>query len=292
MRSSLVAVLLPALCLTAAPARGELYRWVDAQGRIHITDDLSEVPPRQRAAAEAAARRSAERPRSASSADPSPVHRTPPAAPARPAAGGERRHVLHVERAGMEMRVTAELDNGARVPFIVDTGAQLNTIPEWALAELDLEIDEDTPRTVVAGISGRQMLVPVITVGSVRIGTAEVDDVELAVLPTGRHGLLGMPYFNHFKIETDPTRGTLTLVEVDLDSVEGVYGGRNESAWRSKFQLIHYMIERVRSYREGLRPELEGLSEELDRIEGYWQAQLDDLELEASRAGVPRAWRE
>src|SRR5262245_41003564 len=37
-------------------AAGEIYRWTDPQGRVHFTQDLSQVPPEQRATAAGAAR--------------------------------------------------------------------------------------------------------------------------------------------------------------------------------------------------------------------------------------------
>lgn len=53
MRS--LAVLL-ALLLIGAPAGAEIYRWSDASGRVHFTQDLSQVPPSQRKQAEGGAK--------------------------------------------------------------------------------------------------------------------------------------------------------------------------------------------------------------------------------------------
>ena len=154
-----------------------------------------------------------------------------------------------------------------------------------------IEFDEDTPRIFVTGISGKPMMVPVITVGVVRVGSAEVEDVEMAVLDTQSTGLLGMTFFNHFKVSTDPARGLLTLEEIDLNAVAGVYGGLGERAWRNKFAYLNAMLAKVESHRGNPQsyPELE---EQLDGMQDYWEGQLDSLELKASRAGVPRAWRE
>ena len=35
----------------AGAARGEIYRWTDAEGRLHFTQHLDQVPPEQREAA-------------------------------------------------------------------------------------------------------------------------------------------------------------------------------------------------------------------------------------------------
>jgi hypothetical protein len=49
MRHSIVIGL--AVLLLAAPAAGEIYRWVDEQGRMHFAQALHDVPERYRAQA-------------------------------------------------------------------------------------------------------------------------------------------------------------------------------------------------------------------------------------------------
>jgi hypothetical protein len=41
-----------AFCLLAAGSRAQVYEWTDDDGRVHMTDDLSQVPPGQRSEAE------------------------------------------------------------------------------------------------------------------------------------------------------------------------------------------------------------------------------------------------
>ncbi len=139
------------------------------------------------------------------------------------------------------------------------------------------------------------MQVPVITVARVEVGTAVVENVEMAVLSTMRRGLLGMPFFNHFRVHTDPTTGRLTLEEIDLDSVEGVHGGLGERAWRSKFAQIHRQLERLNELKENIPSHFETASgpyvERLELKEEYWRVQLEDLEDKATRASVPAASR-
>ena len=124
------------------------------------------------------------------------------------------------------------------------------------------------------------------------VAPAEVEDVEMAVLATQNVGLLGMPFFNHFKVSTDPIRGRLTLEEIDLDSIEGVYGGQNEAAWRQDFRFVRYMLEQASLYEDEIPSGMTELEEKLEKARNYWERQLDRLELKASRAGVPTAWRE
>ena len=295
-RAVAIGVLATALCAFAAPARAEVFTWRDENGAIHMADDLSKVPEEYRKGAQkrppSESRRWNKLPESSAwKSAPVSVSRTTPAETA------GKTHVLHVDRAGREMLLSATLDGTPNLPFVVDTGAMLNTIPRWAAQEMGVDLsDEDLPRVSIVGVGGQAMMVPVITVGTVRIGTALVQNVEMAVVSTMNKGLLGMPFFNHFRVGTDPTKGTLTLTEIDLNAVEGVYGGLDESSWRSKFGQIHHQLRNIEKWRERIPPEFETASasyrDQLDGEERYWRRQLDDLEDKATRAGVPQRWRE
>ena len=81
--------------------------------------------------------------------------------------------MLHFERAGHEIALDVALADRVRCDFKVDTGASLNTVPKAVVKELGIEIDKDTPRISVVGISGRPVLVPLVTIPSVRVGTVK-----------------------------------------------------------------------------------------------------------------------
>ena len=136
------------------------------------------------------------------------------------------------------------------------------------------------------------MKVPVVTLRSVQIGTAVVEDVEMAVLDTMREGLLGMPYFNHFRVSLDPMAGRLTLEEIDLDSIDGIHGGYDQSTWRQKFRIVRGQIGHIEDRLRTTPDEKYITRGELEKRARYWEGQLDRLERKATRAGVPRAWRE
>jgi predicted aspartyl protease len=200
--------------------------------------------------------------------------------------------VIEVERGGLELAVTALLDGRVRANFKVDTGATINTIPRRVIDELGVAIDESTPLIAVTGISGKPQLVPVVVIGEVRLGDAAVENVEAAVLDTLDYGLLGMPFFNHFRVEVDPSAGRLTLEELEPGSIEGQHGGYPEDYWRGRFAMIRAQLEQIDAARERLPEHFGEFHERLDAAERYWQEQELDLEERASRAGVPRAWRE
>ncbi len=295
------------VALAAAPPAGaELYRWVDATGRLHVTDDLAQVPPEIRAQVEAAAAPDPEAPPAApASVDPPALPEAPPAKPStrlpaaaatrpgpRAVAPAARRHGIAVERGGLEISVEAVIDGRVRAPFKVDTGATINTVPRRVVEELGIPIDETTPLIAIAGISGQPQLVPIVVLGEVRLGDAAVQEVEAAVLDTLAYGLLGMPFFNHFRVEMDPSAGRLTLEELPAGSIEGLHGGYPEEYWRGRFRMIREQLAQIGSARERLPDHFGEFHERIDSAERYWHDQELDLEERASRASVPREWRE
>ncbi len=300
MRAKLVtAAACAVFCALAAHARADLYQWTDAQGRVHVTDDRSQIPagstftvqPSRTPRPAPAPRAGAQNP---AAPDPHPV-RSLERSDSNEGSPAARTHVLHYQRAGHEIALEVALADRVGCDFKVDTGASLNTVPMWVVKELGIEIDKDTPRISVVGISGRPALVPVVTMPSVRVGTVYVENVEMAVLDTMSTGLLGMPFFNHYKVQIDPAKGELRLTEIDLENVDGVYGGMNEDAWRMRFRQLHERLALIRRARAAIPDESETMAQnaydKLDDAEAKVQAELDALEDKAQAAGLPGSWR-
>ena len=304
-----VAAVCAASCALAAGARADLYRWVDRQGGVHVTEDKGEIPRGAVVTVEPSPKAPAAN--AGASDDPAPAapvrgaarepnaHQTVMAvapAPERPEPKVESIvHILRYQRAGQEISLDATLADRVHCDFKVDTGASINTIPLWAVKDLGLEIDKDTPTISVVGISGKPARVPLVMIPSVRIGTVYVENVEMAVLDTMGTGLLGMPFFNHFQVHIDPAEGELRLTEIDLDKVDGIYGGMGEDAWRQRFAQLHHRLALIRKAREKVPDESATVAElylqRLDEEEAKVQSQLDALEDRAQAAGVPASWR-
>jgi hypothetical protein len=270
----------------AVPAEGgELYRWTDERGRVHFTDDLTRVPPRYRDRATESAF-----PDSRVTTPAAPAARAPAAEAQTPAPA--TRHVIQVEKAGLEVTVAATLNGRLTVPFTVDTGAMINTLPRPVAEELGLLGEEEGRKVVVVGVSGEPMVVPIVRLRQVEVGGAIVEELDAAVLDTLNVGLLGMPFFRHFRVNLDPIEGVMELEKVDLSKVDGLYGGYPESYWRGSFRTVAHQLEVIGKYRRRIPRGFEQLHEKLDSAERYWRSEGERLEVEASRAGVPRAWRE
>lgn len=287
---AVAAVACLASCLLASGSRAELYQWTDEHGQVHVTDDGAKVPVGK-----------------AVSLDPSrpvapEIQEKKPAAKralavgrVQPSAGPGRVHVLHFERAGREISLDATLEDRVTCNFKADTGASLNTMPRWAADELGIEITEDTPMISVVGVSGQPMRVPVVVLQSVRIGSVHVENLEMAILDTMNSGLLGMPFFNHFKVAIDPSKGELQLTELEADAGEGIYAGLGEDAWRERFAQLEKTLAAIQKARDDVPAYSETAAqnyfEHLDREERKVQRQLEELEDRALAAGVPAGWR-
>jgi clan AA aspartic protease (TIGR02281 family) len=271
-----------ALLAVAGPAHAEIYRWTDAQGRIHFTERIDQVPPEYRNAA----RESASAPTAADrvhtySGSP---NEQPAAAPAHRSPRGEIE--IPFTKLGPLMRVEARVDDAVSIPFLIDTGASGVSIPNSYLERLGVRIRPDTPRiqvTTANGVATR----PMIMLRSVQIGDARVENLAATVDPGLEFGLLGGTFFNNYIYRVDAARGVMTLV-----ANEQMRGGLGEAQWRERFQSFTDPLARLEAYLND-HPYLEKHEQEkLGARRQQLQAGLRELEHHADELGVPQGWRE
>lgn len=256
-------------------AAAEIYRWTDERGQLHFTQQLDRVPRAHRQAA----REAAERPDA-----PIPYQsfaRTEPAQ--RPG----RRGVIEIpfERHGSLMKVYAELNDGLRVPFYIDTGASGVSLPRGVAERLGIDVDSSTPTVFVRTANGLVER-PVVRLDAVEIGGARVEGLMAIVNPSMEVGLLGGDFFNNFIYSVDAARAVISLTAND-----GIRGGFDAEAWRARFSDVRAPLARLEVYlseRDVTRPERRS---ELEQKREELRNQLADLEIEARRAGVPMEWR-
>lgn len=264
---------LAAALALALPAGAELYRWTDAEGRVHYAQELRRVPPEHRAEAEPA-RGSVQRYAAPEGA----------ALPERTRAGGP--HRVPFERHGNVMLVEVRLNGRVTAPFYVDTGASDVAIPAALVERLGIAIGPRTPRRVYETAGGR-VSKPVVTLDAVELGGARVEGVRASVSRSMEVGLLGGTFFNHFEMAIDPAEQVLTLRRSD-----GVRGGYTEAQWRSAFDRLRSDLERLERHLDSGREIRGPRRDELEARRDELREALERLEIEARRAGVPQRWRE
>jgi clan AA aspartic protease (TIGR02281 family) len=179
--------------------------------------------------------------------------------------------------------------------FMVDTGASFTVISREAARELGVTIDESTPFVPIATASS-VILNPLVTLRSVRVGKAEVENVDVLVhdLPSRSAGLLGNSFLSKFKVVLDFVNGKMTLSSLQGTPSPDRPGGYGRDFWISQFRFYTRVLDelnRIRRRYEGRG----GSSSELVRVNNairHFESQLNELDRKASLAGVPRHWRQ
>jgi clan AA aspartic protease (TIGR02281 family) len=279
LRSLVFAAVVLAL---ASTARGEIYRWTDAEGRVHATQRIDQVPPAYRNAARESvtARRPVERVHTYSG--------SPTGAPAPPprSRGARREIEIPFTKVGTLMRVDAKVNDAVSIPFLIDTGASGVSIPTSYAEKLGVEVRPDTPRvsvTTANGIVAR----PMIPLRSIEVEGARVEDLAATLDPSLEFGLLGGSFFNNYIYRVDAARSVMTLVPNDQ-----MRGGLGEAEWRARFRTWTDPLGKLETYLRD-HPYLgEHERTTLAVRQQQLQAGLSDLEHQADVLGVPQNWRE
>lgn len=277
--------------LLMAPCYGDMYRWVDEKGTLHFADDLSKVPEKYRSDAEM--RKTPKEMRETSAPERQEMPQKPPVFPPRPGTGDPQGYEVPLFRRHELWLTEVTLNGRSKQYFIVDTGASFTLINKQTANELGIPINETTPFIRVASVSD-VILTPLVTLRSVQVGKAEVENVDALVytMPS-YHGLLGNSFLNKFKVVIDSLNGKMTLYSMQGTPSPERPGGFSRDYWVGQFRFYSRNLEelrRLKNYYEG-----RGARTELTRVNNairYFEGQLDELERKASFAGVPRNWRE
>jgi clan AA aspartic protease (TIGR02281 family) len=263
----------------ASPARADIYRWTDAQGRPRFTQDLSQVPGEQRAEAERSAwkeTRSSEAASSAALAHAAPVTRVRPG----------RAIEIPFEKQGSAMIVYVRINDAVTAPFLVDTGASDVVVPGHVARAAGIRVTRDTPRQSYQTANG-MIDSPIVTLASVEVGGARVENLSGSLSDSMPVGLLGGSFFNNFTFQIDPAANLITL----LPNAH-VRAGANQAEWRERFHELRQEIAAIDAHTAGAPL----LNEERVRLfaqkRAALEAELEALDREATAAGVPQAWRE
>lgn len=265
-----------AVVLASAGGATGIYRWTDADGRIHFTQDLNQVPAVHRDEAE---RRAGEAPSVR-------VNTYSSGAASGPAARLRRGRPLQIpfERRGNAMLVYVRINDRVTAPFLVDTGASDVAIPAAVARKAGVSWGADSPHASYQTANG-VVRKPIVELDSIQVGDARVEGLRGSVSTSMSVGLLGGTFFNNFTFQVDPASQVITLVANDA-----MRSGMNAEAWRERFAELRGKIAAVEAYltrnltSETRVAELEGKRDAL-------HTELEQLEREANSAGVPQAWR-
>ena len=282
MRGKVYLAVLAVILIVPFVARAEVYKWIDEKGNIHFTDDPSKIHEKYRTDAES---RKVPKEAATLGVESKP---SPPVTKAPESKGFK----VQLSRKHGTWETEVILNGKMKKPFTVDTGASFTLIDERTAKELNVTVDEDTPIIPISTASGWGF-VPLVTLKSVRVGEAELQNVEAVVLtmPSGG-GLLGNTFLNKFGVHIDSTNEKMTLSPTEGKPSPDHPGGHSKDYWISQFRFYNQMLADLndaRTYyqRQGKMSELR----RVDKAVQYFENQLNEWERRASFAGVPRNWR-
>jgi clan AA aspartic protease (TIGR02281 family) len=188
---SLLAVLAGMALIHGLGLAGELYRWVDEHGRVHLSDTPPSATHELRELKVYEPREVPAEPEGASSSGVDP---------------GQA--MIHPLRRGDGIVVEAMLDRKLAVPLLLDTGADYTILTRQTAADLGITAADRLPKKQFRTLGGIASA-PVMLLKSLRVGSAEVHDVDVAIDVHGQlpMGLLGMTFLRHFKVTVDRQQG-------------------------------------------------------------------------------------
>lgn len=121
-----------------------------------------------------------------------------------------------------KMLVPVTLNESQSAMFLLDTGASTTVVTADLARRLGMTAGPGAVRARARIASGQEIDVALVRMGSLRVGTARIDGMRVAVyelaslgntasLPMPIDGFLGMDFIGRFLMTVDPRAGTLTL---------------------------------------------------------------------------------
>lgn len=189
------------LLLACLSASGAVYKWIDCDGRVHFTDQLSNIPLNFRSQTDS----------HDSLIDPQCQQIAQPPIDSQQAQSS--RHIVPCNLTHGVLFVDALINGTIRLPMLIDTGASYTIIPASTAQQLGLswQISEYIPIRAI----GQIIQAPLTQVASLAIGNATRYNVPVIVYGDGmgqpQTGILGMSFLRHFAFTIDVTTQQIVL---------------------------------------------------------------------------------
>ncbi len=259
---------------------GKLYKWIDDDGKIHFTDEISNIPAEYLDQVEAGSRQRT----SGTPSQPTP-------APSSESTPADERFISSLYAVGNRMFVDVELNGSVKARFLVDTGAAMTVISSELAQRLSLN-PNNTWFVGIQGVSGSDLAF-LSKVRSIAVGDATVSDLEVLVSDAGTDdGILGMTFLGEFEFSINVAEKKLILAKQSEVPGGQIYGGHPENWWRRKFQRYRSVVEEIKAYIAVAKSnEEKEAALQFSKSLYHFQSELNTLERKASAASVPRDWR-
>lgn len=203
--------------LVAAPAGAEIYKHVDADGRVLYTNRPEAIPAARHEAWEASAGalqrfEPTPAPREETDRQQIALRGNAETDGEGPSARVDADGTTHVrfQRSGNLMLVHVQLNDELTAPFYVDSGCTGISLTREVAARLGLDRRPIRRLTETRTANGTILLAKV-RLDSVAVGSSRVADLAASINPHLSVGLLGASFLNHFVYSVDPLSGVMSL---------------------------------------------------------------------------------
>jgi clan AA aspartic protease (TIGR02281 family) len=182
--------------VVAPLSAAEYYRWIDQNGVVHFTDNLHNIPEKQRPTANRI--QTKENPRSPEAEKPAVVGKAS----------------VPIEKHGQVVVIEATLNGKTSAKFVVDTGASYTMISTAVARELNIDVSQNQ-RTMPFQTANGLIQAPLTNLDSIAVGGMEIKNLTAAVhdaVPDPNvSGLLGLNFLSNFRMDIDTQKGVLHL---------------------------------------------------------------------------------
>ena len=118
---------------------------------------------------------------------------------------------------GGSLIVSVVIDGKHTQEMVLDSGANLVTLPQEVADKCGIQIAADDPRIVMSLADGSRITGRLVNIPSMRVGKFAAENVQCAVLgaeAVNAPCLLGMSFLENFKFQVDAAKGTLKMVQM------------------------------------------------------------------------------
>jgi hypothetical protein len=290
------AILLLLALQTITVSGGDIYKWIDKDGTVHMTDNPASIPPEYQNQLV----KKTIQPAPESEINPEPTRK----------AGGENttgtssslKHIQLTfnafEGSARRIIIPVTFNNSVTANLLLDTGAPGLTISPKIADRLGLIKEEYGNLRIMTGGIGSMVPAMLAIVDTVSVGDARADFLPATITPIPSdafEGLVGMDFMASYRISIDNDNHVLTFDELPPQTERP--GGHDEAWWRSHFRGFSklrddwddYLKEVTKTFMTSSEADkvlrvVRSQSTEADRI--YRQ-----LESYAREKAVPIAWR-
>lgn len=286
VRSIGIVVLLFALHPAFCPG-GDLYKWVDDEGVVHMTDTLSQIPAKYRDQVDKQTLSSEKPLFRGNSINFSTTEKKRFEVSYKAFEGNLRRIIVPVT-----------FNDSVTAPMLLDTGAPGLVISPKLANRLGLIDEQDGNLQVMAGGIGGSVSAMLAVVDRIRVGDAETEFLPATItrFPSDEYqGLVGMDFMANYRIGIDTENSVLIFEEIPAQADRP--GGHDAAWWRSNFSSFQNMKDHWASYLARLEDADMASSEREKRIriaKRQYEAAVElcsKLERYASDNAVPLQWR-